>query len=124
MSLLWLKAVPWSSILSNAPLIIGGAKRLVSLAKSKPVPEAEVIPHPPGTSGGGPRPEFAVFQARIQQLEQEQRQAAELLRAMAESHGQMAQALEALRSRARLNLCVALISLVGVAVLLLWTLTH
>ena len=119
MSPLWLKSLPWSTIVSNVPLIVDGAKKLVSLVKSKPT--ADVIPPGAHTATGGPQSEVAALRARIQQLEQEQRQAAELLRAMAESHGQMAQAIEALRSRARLNLWVALIALAGIAMLLLWT---
>jgi hypothetical protein len=118
MSPVWLKSLPWSTIVSSAPLIVEGAKKLVSLVKSKPT--ADAIPPAADTVTSDPRSELAALRARIQRLEEEQRQAAELVRAMAESHGQMAQALEALRSRARLNLCVAMISLVGIAALLLW----
>jgi chromosome segregation ATPase len=121
---LWLKSVPWSTIVSNAPLIIGGAKKLVSLVQNKPAGAGEVTSGLPGTSGAGARPEFAALQARIQQLEQEQREAADLLRTMAQSHDQMVQALEALRRRARLGLYIALLSLVGITTLLLWTLMH
>ena len=122
MSPLWLKSLPWSTIVSNAPLIVEGAKKLVSLVKSKPAgeatsPEAE-------TFAGDPQSEVAALRARIQRLEEEQRQAAELLRAMAEGQAEMAKALEALRARARLTLRVAVISLVGVAVVLIWSLAR
>jgi hypothetical protein len=122
MSPLWLKSLPWSTIVSNAPLIVDGAKKLVSLVKRKSTADASALAA--DTSTSDPRSELVPLRARIQQLEQEQRQAAELLHAMAENQGRMAQALEALRSRARLSLCVALVSLVGIAALLLWTLTH
>ncbi len=120
MSPLWLKSLPWSSIISNAPLIVDGAKKLVSLVKSKPA--AEGIPPVPDSFAGDPRSEVGALLARVQRLEEEQRQAAELVRAMAESQAQMTEVLEALRARARLSVRIAVISLVGVAVLLLWTL--
>jgi len=122
MSPLWLKSLPWSSIISNAPLIVDGAKKLVSLVKSKP--PADVIPAAADITPGDPRSELGSLRARIQRLEEEQRQAAELVRAMAESQAQMTQVLEALRARARVNLRLAVISLVGVAVLLIWILAH
>src|SRR4249919_2799840 len=104
MSPLWLKSLPWSTIVSNAPLIVDGARKLVSLVKSKPT--ADVSTPAAETVTSDPRSELGALRARVQQLEREQRQAAELLRAMAESHDQMAHALEALRARARLTLCV------------------
>jgi ATP/maltotriose-dependent transcriptional regulator MalT len=122
MSPLWLKSLPWSSILSNAPLIVEGAKKLASLVKSKPADEA--ISQAADRSEGDPPPELSVLRARVQRLEEEQRQAAELVRKLAESHAQMAQVLEALRARARLNMRVAFISLAGLVALLLWMLAR
>jgi flagellar hook-basal body complex protein FliE len=122
MSPLWLKSLPWSTIISNAPLIVDGAKKLVSLVKSKPA--AEEIRPVQHTFAGDPQSEAAALLSRVQRLEEEQRQAAELVRAMAESQAQMTQVLEALRARARVNLRLAVISLVGVAVLLIWILAH
>jgi hypothetical protein len=122
MSPLWLKSLPWSTIISNAPLIVDGAKKLVSLVKSKPA--AEEVPLAPDTFTGDPRSELISLRARIQRLEEEQRQAAELIRAMAESQAQMTRVVDALRARVRLSVRVAVISLVGVAVLLLWHLTR
>lgn len=122
MSPLWLKSLPWSTILSNAPLLVDGAKKLVSLVKSKP--QDEVVQKAAGTFAGGTESALGAVHARIERLEEDQRQAAELVRAMAESQAQMAHVLEALRTRARLNLRVAVISLVCVAMLLVWILTH
>ena len=122
MSPLWLKSLPWSTILSNAPLIVEGAKKLATLVKSKPADEA--ISRGAHTLRGDPSSELGELRARVLQLEAEQRQTAALVGAMAETQAQMAQVLEALRSRARLNLRIALASLVGVAALLLWSLTR
>ena len=119
MSPLWLKSLPWSTIISNAPLIVDGAKKLVSMVKSKPA--AETTSPATDTFSGDPRSEVGALLLRVQRLEEEQRQAAELVRAMAESQAQMTQVLEALRARARLSVRIAVISLVGVvALLLLW----
>jgi len=117
MSPLWLKSLPWSTILSNAPLIVEGAKKLASLVKSKPADQA--------VSDGDafeadPPMELSALRTRIRRLEEELRQSTELVRTLAESQAQMAQMLEALLSRARLHLCIAAISLVGVTLLLVW----
>ena len=122
MAPLWLKSLPWSTIVSNAPLIVDGAKKLASLVKSKST--AEAMPPAGDAVVGDTQSEIAALRGRVHQLEQEQKQAAEVLREVAESHGQMAQALERLRRRARLNLCVALIALVSLVVLMLWNLMH
>jgi hypothetical protein len=118
----WLKSLPWSTIVSNAPLIVDGAKKLVSLVKRKQT--SDVTSPAAETFDGDSQSEVAGLRARVRRLEEEQRQAAELLRAMAESQAEIAQALQALRARAKLTLRVAMISLVGVAAVVIWTLTH
>jgi hypothetical protein len=120
MSPLWLKSLPWSTILSNAPLVVEGAKKLASLVKSKSTDES--ISPRVHTFSGDPSSELGGLRARLLHLEAEQRQTAELVAAMAETQAQMAQVLEALRRRARLNLRIAVASLIGVAALLLWSL--
>ena len=117
MSLIWLKAVPWSTLLANAPVIVDGAKKLASLVRNQPAVASRPAP---GTFAAGAPSDLAALQARIEQLEEEQRQAAELLRSMAESHAQMAQALIVLRARAKLNLRLAMVALLGLLALLVW----
>ena len=121
MSPLWLRSLPWSTIISNAPLIVDGAKKLVSLVKSKPA--TDIVP-PAGDVLGDPRLELMSLRARVQRLEEEQGQAADLVRAMAETQAQMTQVLEGLRVRARVSLRVALVSAAGVVVLLVWMLAR
>jgi len=118
----WLKAVPWSTIIANAPLIVEGAKKLASMVRSKP--DSAVPARPPASSSltGAPQSEFPWLQERIEQLEAEQRQSAELLRAMAETNAQMAQALEYLRARVKVNYRIAVLSLLGLVVLGAWML--
>ncbi len=119
MSLLWLKAVPWSSIVSNAPLIVDGAKALVNLARNKAGPAAQ---RTSSTLAGDPQSDLAALSARIAQLEREQQQTAELLRSMAESNAQLAQAVDALRRRAVHNMCLAWVALAGLVLLGTWSL--
>ena len=122
MSPLWLKSLPWSTILSNAPLIVEGARKLAALVKSKPADEG--LSHGADTFEGDPVLELAALRARVQRLEEELHQASGLVRTMAESQAQMAQMVEALRRRTRLSIRIAAISLVGLVTLLLWTLVR
>jgi hypothetical protein len=120
MAFVWLKAVPWSTIIANAPLIVDGARKLVSLVRNTSAPErrdAQVA----GVSGG-PDAQLAALHARIAQLESEQRQSAELLSALADSNEQMAQAVEYLRKRATFNGRIAGVALLGLVLLGAWVL--
>jgi hypothetical protein len=121
--MLWLKAVPWTTIISNAPLIVDGAKKLASLVRTTSSSQrtgAAELAH----ASSGPNTGTAALQGRIQQLEEEQRQSAELLRAMAETNAQMAQALEYLRARAKVNGRIAVLALAAVILLGGWVLLH
>ncbi len=121
MSLVWLKAVPWSTIIANAPLVVDSAKKLVALVRSKP-PVTAAGPSPADTLADGPHADVAALQARIRQLEEEQRQASELLRSMAENNAQMVQALDYLRARVRTNGRIAVLALAGLVLLGGWLL--
>ena len=119
---LWLKSLPWSTILSNAPLIVEGAKKLASLVKSKPAEEA--VSYGADAFEGDPVLEISALRARVARLEEEVRQSAELVRTMAESQAEMTQVLKALRTRMRWSMRFAVVSLVGLAALLLWVLVR
>lgn len=118
MSPVWLKAVPWSTLLANAPVIMDGAKKLVSMVRNKPVDTAPTAQA--NAFSGDPESALGLLHARVQFLEQEQKQTAELLRNLAETNAQMTQALEFLRARAKLNFRLALIALAGLLGTLIW----
>jgi len=122
MSPAWLKALPWSTIISNAPMIVDGAKKLASLVKSKAVPDE--IPPASANIIDNPQAELTALRARVQRLEEEQRQIAELMRTLAESQAQITEVVDALRTRARLGVGLAVILLISVVILVLWTLTR
>jgi hypothetical protein len=111
MSLLWLKNVPWGTILANAPGLVDGAKRL-----------AAAIRKPAGSEGvAGADDEQS---SRLLRIEEQQQAAADLLRSLADQNAQMAQALVALRQRAKIHLRIAIIALVLAAGALVWTIVH
>jgi len=120
MAFVWLKAVPWSTIIANAPLIVDGARKLVSLVRKTSAHERR--DEQVGTLSGDPGAQIAALHARIAQLENVHRQSAELLSALADSNEQMAQALEYLRKRVTFNGRVALVAVVGLVLLGTWVL--
>jgi len=114
MSLLWLKNVPWATILANAPGIVDGAKRLAAAMRNKPAGSDEVT---------GPAPTDDPS-ARLLRVEQQQRAAADLLRSLADQNTQMTEALVALRQRAKLHLRIAVVALLVAVGTLLWNIFH
>ena len=110
MSLFWLKNVPWATILANAPGIVDGAKKLAAAMRTKPAAADAAAP--------GVEPDDA--EARLLSIEQQQRTAAELLRAMADQNAQMAEAVAALQQRARIHLRIAVVALIAALAALLW----
>ncbi|HTT40573.1 MAG TPA: hypothetical protein VMH32_23195 [Burkholderiales bacterium] len=96
--------------MSNAPLIVDGAKKLASLVKAKPA-DAE---------RAGATSADAGDLARLQDLERRQAEAAELLRSLAQTNAQLTQALGALRVRAMLSLWVSVIALAVALALAAW----
>jgi hypothetical protein len=111
MSLLWLKHVPWSTVLANAPGLVEGAKKLAAAMRNKPATSDPVVDSGE-TEGAG---------ARLAALEEQQRAAAELIGSLAEQNAQMAQALAALRQRATVHLRITIIALVAALGALVWT---
>ena len=121
MSLFWLKAVPWSTLLANAPLIVDGAKKLASLVRTNPPAAAQSSAL--GTNAGAPA-DLAALNTRLQALERQQADTAELLRALADNNAEMARALEAVGQRSKLTLRVAAAAAIGVVVLIVWMLAR
>lgn len=120
MSPTWLKAIPWSTIMSNAPLIVDGAKKLVSLVKTKSADQAQAGM----AAGASPRADDGVDLARLQDLERRQVETAELLRSMAEANAELTQTLDALRNRAALSLWLSVIALAGAVAIAAWLALH
>lgn len=122
-----LKLVPWAEVVSNAPLVVDGAKKLWKAVGKKTAPDKE----------GGAEVEhelaadaqtISTLASRISSLETDvadlQRKmvaSAELIKALADQNAQLVRALEVLRRR----LLGAILVLGGVAMACLYLLlTH
>ena len=122
-----LKMVPWSDVISNAPMVADGAKKLWSTVAKKTgaATEAEV-PVTPAAAHDLPAAELlALLQAqlarqdaRIGELHQQMLSSSELIQSLAEQNTQLVQRVEANRVRVRwLSLAVVLL---GLGLGLLW----
>ncbi|SDM54116.1 hypothetical protein SAMN05428957_107140 [Oryzisolibacter propanilivorax] len=121
-----LKFVPWGQVIDAAPQIVQGARKLMRRGD-------ENTPQPPAAPaavhlGGEPRDvlgeQLAALQQRVNQLQEEQRASAVLIRSLAEQNAQVVRAVEALRVRSRwLALACALLGVASTG-LLAWVLSH
>jgi hypothetical protein len=108
MALPWhlaLKAIPWATILANAPVLAKSAGALLSEARA------------PRTPGEG-RTELAALAQRIEALEQRDRDTALLLGQMTSQVAALTTATEVLEARVRWLLLVALVSTTAAVVAL------
>jgi hypothetical protein len=116
MAIHWLAKVPWAEIIANAPRIVEGAKTLSGyLRKPTTAP-------PPGTDPAAKKPptieqEVAGLKGKVAQLEAAQASSVQVLQSLANNSEQVAEALASLRAQAVLNFRLAVVCLVGVAVL-------
>jgi hypothetical protein len=109
MSWLWLKDVPWGTILASAPALVDSARKLLE-RRSQTTQQA-------GVDAGGSDP--AALVARIQALEARQQKIAELIESLARSNEQLTAAVQYLRSRAAWNFRIAIVLAIAVVFLLL-----
>jgi hypothetical protein len=94
-----LKALPWKTILSQAPTVVDAANRLLSQTRRR-------------QSGPGAQNDFAAVIERIEALEEHDRADAAVMKQLAEEVATLARASQVVAMRARLVLFVAIISLV------------
>ncbi|MGH8819962.1 MAG: hypothetical protein ACREWJ_01545 [Rhodoferax sp.] len=106
MALGWLtalKAIPWTDVISTAPVVVDGAKKLWHSVGKKPAPAQ--LPVPPSASPTG-APSLAELQARVAALEVEAADlhgqmvsSSELIKALAEQNTQLIRRIETSRVR-------------------------
>jgi hypothetical protein len=87
MAWFWLKAVPWSTIIANAPQLVNSARKII---ERRNVGQAEIDP-----SATDP----AALARRVQVLEARQQQIAELVESLAKSNEQLIQAIQYVKLR-------------------------
>jgi hypothetical protein len=120
-----LKMVPWSDVISNAPMVADGAKKLWSTVAKKTgtAAEAEAAPAaahdlPAAELLAHLQAQLARQDARIGELHQQMLSSSELIQSLAEQNSQLVQRVEANRVRVRwLTLAVLLL---GLGLGLLW----
>ena len=99
-----LKMVPWTDVISNAPVVADGAKKLWNTVAKKPS-----TPAPPGTISPAPSPDsnaIAVLQAQlagveltVAELQQQMLASSGLIKALADQNAQLIQRVEVNRIR-------------------------
>jgi hypothetical protein len=94
----WLKAIPWSVVIANAPAVVDGVKKLLDKRR-------------PGTEPAG-APE--TLEARVAGLEQRERAALALLESLAGTNEQLVAIVDRLRRRARIQLGISVTLAIGV----------
>lgn len=113
------KAIPWSDVLTAAPVIVQGAEKLWGSVARKGAATVEVGDAVP------PREEtLALVELRVQQLEArvadlqgEALASSELIKSLAEQNSQLVRAVDVLRVRTRaLTVCCALLAAAAGAV--------
>lgn len=126
-----LKMVPWSDVISNAPKVADGAKKLWSTVAKKTGVAGESAPaEAPAAPQDLPAAELlALLQGQLARhedsladLRQQLLSSAALIQTLAEQNAQLVQRVEANRVRVRwLTLAVALL---GLGLAAVWALSH
>jgi hypothetical protein len=111
MSWLWLKAVPWSTIISNAPAIVDGARQLLD-RRGTGTEAVDMEASDPGS-----------LAHRLRVVELRQQEMLDVIDSLAKSNEQLTKAVTYLRSRAAFNFRLSLALGVAVIILAVNTLT-
>jgi hypothetical protein len=102
-----LKVVPWSDVISNAPLVADGAKKLWgAVAKKTGLSPAEEATQTSGEPGASPtldqvNQRVSAINNRLQILQDQMAASSELISKLAEQNGQLIVRLDALKVRLR-----------------------
>jgi len=124
--LAFLQIVPWSEVVSNAPKVVEGAKKLWNtVAKKSSPPEISDSSMQSATSSGPQA--IALIEARtialedaVANLQSQMRESSELIKALADQNAQLIQRIESNRVRTLwLSATTAVVAMVAVLGLLL-----
>ena len=102
-----LKSVPWSTVISNAPVIADGAKKLwKAVAKKSPPPESPPAREPVAVGSGNQaittlRTQLAAVESASSRLEEQMLASSELIKALAEQNTLLIGMIEANCTRTR-----------------------
>ncbi|HUU74028.1 MAG TPA: hypothetical protein VMW70_15485 [Burkholderiales bacterium] len=104
MSWLWLKAVPWSTIIANAPTIVDGARKLLD-RRGSPTDVTDEQASDPGS-----------LAQRLRIVELRQQEMLDVIDKLASSNEQLTEAVTYLRARAVFNFRLSVVLGVVLAV--------
>lgn len=119
MALPWLavlKAVPWSEVMSNAPRLIDGAKKLWTSTKAAPRPP--VSASSPKGEAAPMDTRIATLEAEVAELHAQLRASSDLIKELADLNGQLIRRIEANRVRLRwVTIALVLVAVLAVTAL-------
>jgi hypothetical protein len=105
MSWFWLKAVPWGTIISNAPTIVEGARKLLDRRSAESTVVDKTASDP------------ASLAQRLRIVELRQQEMLDVIDKLAKSNEQLTEALTYLKARAAFNFRLSVVLAVVLAVL-------
>lgn len=114
-----LKSVPWSTVISNAPVVADGAKKLWKAVGAKASPEGKPDPVGAATDASRPLPvQLAEVRATAERLEQQMLASSELIKALADQNTELIARVEANQARTQwLGRACIVLALVAIAAL-------
>lgn len=116
-----LKLVPWAEVVSNAPLVVDGAKKLWKTVGKKAAPDkeggAEVELTPDAKTIAALLSRISSLEGDVADLQRKMVASAELIKALADQNAQLVRAVEVLRRR--LLGVIVILGAVGMACLYL-----
>ncbi|MCB4361464.1 hypothetical protein [Quatrionicoccus australiensis] len=112
-----LKAVPWTDVVSNAPKVADGAKKLWETVARKKAPTGTSASATSDTSSpAGQEARIAELAGELDRLQQEMLASSQLLKTLAEQNAQL---VRRVYWQSRLLLVVGLIAVAGLTLVLL-----
>lgn len=96
-----LQAVPWSDVISNAPKVAEGAKKLWSTVSKKPAASPTATEAPTASSSSAIDARVAALEATAAQLHEQLVASSELIKALAEQNAQLIRGIEANRLKVK-----------------------
>lgn len=114
-----LKMVPWGEVISNAPKVADGAKKLWKTVGKKPEPAAQASSSAAEVSMADLQARLLAAEGTIAELHEQMLASSELINALAEQNAQLVQRVEVHRVRVKW-LSILLAVAAGLAVTALW----
>jgi hypothetical protein len=113
-----IRAVPWNEVIAAAPVVVGGAKKILTALQKKERADraaSRVNPSSPPPND----PELRALHRRIVDLEGDLVDATQVLNHLADQHAQLVIAVEALRRRTRIITWTCVVLAMGIVMILL-----